>query len=457
MASLADLPSCALTCLSTAIANSTCAPTDLACTCTNAAITGQATVCMLGSCTMAEILSATNVTNTLCGVKSALDESWIVPTIVLLCLMVIVVGLRFLARVIVDMPFWWDDWMNFVSMAFCIALSIAAFQGLKANGYGKDIWAVPTEDISEFLKSYYVATAMYVGARCFTRVSIILFYLRIFTVTETRRKIIWTLVGEIIISLAFVLTIMFQCTPISYYWTKWDLQHTGHCIDTYRFMLIGWSILIATDFWVMWLPLPMVARLQLSLRKKLLISVMFATGLAVTAIGIAKLPMVYRATHTTNPTYDLVNMGKFCIIEVDLGVICSCMPSLPVLFRPLVHRLTGKNKSSTAKGTGYIGATSRRAVMGDIKSSATTSAASYPVSSPNAHHSAYYEHIDPRTEQIQATTTIDQTYWRNDSDELPLHGTDIELGTANNGYVSSQAWAAGPGAGSYGVAKQAHQ
>lgn len=164
-------------------------------------------------------------------------------------------------------------------------------------------------------------------------------------------------------------------------------------------------------------------------------------------------------------------MGKFCIIEVDLGVICSCMPSLPVLFRPLVHRLTGKHKGSTAKATGYVGASSRRAVMGDIKgsSSVTTSAASYasPSASPGGgahqqqrHASQYYEHIDPRTpEQIQAVTTIDQTYWRNDSDELPLQGTDIELGNAShNGRVSSQAWAAGPGAGSYGGGvHQGHQ
>lgn len=45
-----------LTCLSAAIANSTCSPTDVACTCTNEALTAQATVCIMGSCTMPEIL-----------------------------------------------------------------------------------------------------------------------------------------------------------------------------------------------------------------------------------------------------------------------------------------------------------------------------------------------------------------------------------------------------------------
>lgn len=30
--------------------------------------------------------------------------------------MIVVVAMRVLARAIVDMPFWWDDWMSFVSM-----------------------------------------------------------------------------------------------------------------------------------------------------------------------------------------------------------------------------------------------------------------------------------------------------------------------------------------------------
>lgn len=125
-----------------------------------------------------------------------------------------------------------------------------------------------------------MVSGMYMGARVCTRVSILSFYLRIFTVTEGRQKIIYTLIFEAAISITFILAIMFQCTPISFYWTKWDLQHSGQCINTYLFMVISWSILIATDIWVIWLPLPMVARLQLPMRKKLLISVMFATGIA---------------------------------------------------------------------------------------------------------------------------------------------------------------------------------
>lgn len=60
--------------------------------------------------------AALNVTNSMCGREPAHDDSWFVPTIVLLCLLVIVVFMRFLARVIAGLSFWWDDWMNFAAM-----------------------------------------------------------------------------------------------------------------------------------------------------------------------------------------------------------------------------------------------------------------------------------------------------------------------------------------------------
>lgn len=119
-------------------------PQHTACTPVLMALT---VILLLGIATM-------NTTNSLCGIKPALDDSWFARDIVLLCLMLIVVIMRFLARATVDMPFWWDDWMNFVAVVsyvaavlsripvnfiddltirkgFCIGLNITSFQGCK--------------------------------------------------------------------------------------------------------------------------------------------------------------------------------------------------------------------------------------------------------------------------------------------------------------------------------------
>lgn len=143
-------------------------------------------------------------------------------------------------------------------------------------------------------------------------------------------------------------------------------------------------------------------------------------------------------------------MATFCQIEVDLGVICSCMPSLPALFRPLIERLKGKKNLSTDKRVlRYSTPWSRRTGTGQVKTFATSSAASYPVPSPGTQQKTYEEHLGHRTDYIQTVTTIDQTYWRNNSDDMMLHGGGIELGSAEQGYVRSQAWAGSPGVGFY--------
>lgn len=102
---------------------------------------------------------------------------------------------------------------------------------MRLNGFGKDIWAVEEQNITELLQvsrplvqlqacarvktilrpppldfclqellitsihqGCYVAALIYVGARSFTQVSIMLFYLHVFTVKEVRRKIVYTLI-----------------------------------------------------------------------------------------------------------------------------------------------------------------------------------------------------------------------------------------------------------------------
>ncbi len=120
---------------------------------------------------------------------------------------------------------------------------------------------------------------MYALARALTRACIILFYMRIFTTPEARPRIIATLVISIAISITFTIGVAFQCTPVSYFWTRWDGEHLGGCINSFDFTWAGWMIGIAYDFWIIYVPMPLVARLNLSIKKKILVLIMFATGL----------------------------------------------------------------------------------------------------------------------------------------------------------------------------------
>jgi hypothetical protein len=121
---------------------------------------------------------------------------------------------------------------------------------------------------------------VYAASRLFLRHSIILFYLRIFTIGNPRPVIIGTMVVNTLLSVGVAASVAFQCQPISLFWTRWDLTpNKGHCLPSTPVFWSGAIASMVMDVWVILLPLPYVARLQLSLKKRLGISFMLAIGL----------------------------------------------------------------------------------------------------------------------------------------------------------------------------------
>jgi hypothetical protein len=112
------------------------------------------------------------------------------------------------------------------------------------------------------------------------RLSILLLYQRIFGDIPLARWLIRFSFGLIIAcSIAFDLAVIFGCTPISYFWTSWDGEHEGYCISNNGIFWAGAFVVIAIDIWIILIPLPFIARLNLTLRSKILSAVMFGFGL----------------------------------------------------------------------------------------------------------------------------------------------------------------------------------
>ena len=69
---------------------------------------------------------------------------------------------------------------------------------------------------------------LYAWAVQLTKVSIVLFYLRIFpeTVSTRFRVLCYVVIGVCLsTAVAFSISTAVQCNPVSYSWTLWDGQH----------------------------------------------------------------------------------------------------------------------------------------------------------------------------------------------------------------------------------------
>ena len=76
-------------------------------------------------------------------------------------------------------------------------------------------------------------------------------------------------------TIAFVLVVSFQCTPIAY---VWDTALSGKCINSQAFVYTAAGVGIVEDFVIMFLPASQLRALELDSRKKFVLGFIFALG-----------------------------------------------------------------------------------------------------------------------------------------------------------------------------------
>lgn len=117
-------------------------------------------------------------------------------------------------------------------------------------------------------------------AEMLVQMSLLAFYIRVFPGASVFvRRSSWTLMGIVAcFGIANTCTMIFQCTPIPFFWTGWAGESTGTCININLFSWIRAAIEIAIDVAIISLPLPSVIKLQMNWKKKFQVLLMFLIG-----------------------------------------------------------------------------------------------------------------------------------------------------------------------------------
>lgn len=123
----------------------------------------------------------------------------------------------------------------------------------------------------------WVGETFYVLTLLLTKVSLILFYLRIF---PSPRFQIWGKLGlGFVVLPAFIIMLLqlLQCLPVQYNWDK--SIDNAKCIDVTALVYAHAGINIAQDFVILGLPIPELLQLKLDLQQKIGLIVMFQVGI----------------------------------------------------------------------------------------------------------------------------------------------------------------------------------
>ncbi|KAK2592456.1 hypothetical protein QQS21_009835 [Conoideocrella luteorostrata] len=175
-----------------------------------------------------------------------------------------------------------DDWIILSAVPIGITTIVLTMTGLTAHGLGKDLWGVSRSDLRAFGAYFYAMQILYIFLMAQLKLSLCFFYLNIFSGTTIRRLLWGTVAFHVAFSFAFMVAATFQCTPISYHWNKFDFSdgplRDGYCANINAAGWANGAITVASDFWLLAIPLSQVRRLKLHWKKKAGVALMFLTG-----------------------------------------------------------------------------------------------------------------------------------------------------------------------------------
>lgn len=347
------MPECAELCLVEYLPKSAChVASNITCICTNEALTAQMTKCVAAGCSVRDALLTQRFDATVCE-WPVTDESMGLKVITPLfgVLAVLFFLCRLWARWLTGLAASWqtDDWMMLVTTAFSVPLTVVSYE-FAAHGLGRDLWMVAFDDITFVLEMYYYSEILYLIVVFMTKISICFFYLRIFPKKEFRVRV-FTIIGLSALSaVAFIVITIFQCTPIPGAWLHWDGTYHAVCRDVQTQALWGAIVSIVLDVATIVLPMTELWALNMSLRKKLGVMTMFATGLFVVVVQVLRIVYLLKFSATTNFTRDYTATSIWSNVEVYVGIMCACFPQCRTLMTRFGPRIFNTTHKASTKG-----------------------------------------------------------------------------------------------------------
>ncbi|KAH7305925.1 CFEM domain-containing protein [Stachybotrys elegans] len=350
---LAIFPECAQPCVGNALSAGLCDPTDKVCTCTDPVFQQNVSVCVAMSCQIPDSLSMRNTSLANCGVVPRDRAAELINvTVSMAVLSGLFVLIRFVYKIFyAQMDLGLDDWMVLATVVFIVPSAAITLHGTTPNGLGRDIWTLQPVQITHLLMFFYNMAYLYFIQCTLLKLSIIAFYMRIFPAQGVQRVLWGTFIFTAIWGITFVFTTIFQCKPINYFWTKWDGLHEGHCADANAITWVHAALSITLDFWSLLIPMWQLRKLHLHWKKKIPVALMFCLGTFITVVSIIRLQSLIHFAATSNVSWEFYDISLWSTIEICVGIITICLPTLRIILVKFFPALSGSSYGS--KGAYY--------------------------------------------------------------------------------------------------------
>ncbi|KAI9799642.1 MAG: hypothetical protein M1833_003957 [Piccolia ochrophora] len=263
-----------------------------------------------------------------------------IVTVFAVCLSVatIVLVMRLYSKfVILRRPGWDDSDTCIIGWFFSTLFGIGAVKQVEW-GLGKHTWDISELDMS-YLRFWGWFVNVYFGAIIFTKMSILLLYLRVFEYKSWFRYSVYALmILNFTGSMLGLFGNWFSCRDPRGFWKPYSvptkcLSPPGGNWPNFS----ATSINIFTDLIMLVLPVPIVARLQLPLKQRLGVIALFAIAVIATLFSILRMVSFLKFPEHVDWSWDWETQAflGYPILEVNLYIICGSLPILRPVLAPI--------------------------------------------------------------------------------------------------------------------------
>ncbi|POS86267.1 hypothetical protein EPUL_001221, partial [Erysiphe pulchra] len=252
--------------------------------------------------------------------------------IIFFVITMIVLGCRLFTRYSNTGRLWADDWVALVA-GICLVLVASLQIYVCSLGFGKHIWQIPMTKGLQLIKPFYALQFLYIAVQVLAKISLLLIYQRIYPSSKFQRICTLGIAFVATHGLAFIITIFFQCKPIR---SSWDPATKNDCLGAPAIGFAGAGFSIVEDLVIIFLPLPQLIRLQVRTAQKIALIFMFSIGSFACITSIVRLKYLSTFENSTDLTWENTDILVWSILEIEVTVICACLPTLRPLFVEII-------------------------------------------------------------------------------------------------------------------------
>ncbi|KAL5115252.1 hypothetical protein ACEQ8H_006844 [Pleosporales sp. CAS-2024a] len=255
--------------------------------------------------------------------------------------------IRFVFKLVVSkLELGLDDWAVLACLGTTIPSATVTVHGTVKHGLGQDIWTLSPHEITTMLKYFLVMACLYFTQVALLKLTLLFFYICVFPGRPAQRLLWGTVAFVVIWGALYVLLAIFQCQPISFFWTRWDGLHEGHCLNINAITASNAGISIALDLWILAIPLWQLYGLKMHWKKKVGVAVMFAVGTFVTVVSCLRMVSVVQFAQSTNASWEFYDVSVWSSVEITVGIMCACLPTMRLLLVKIFPVLGGSTARS---------------------------------------------------------------------------------------------------------------